>query len=83
MLSKESDHYKKCMDLLPMVLDSQASAEDTEFFHQYIVNWPDVVDCYQNEKAFREVLRQKLGRAVAPEELLTAIRQHVRPQKVS
>ena len=83
MLSKESDQYKKCMDLLPLVLDSQASDEDTAFFHQYIVNWPDVVDCYQNEKAFRAVLREKLGRSVAPEELLTNIRQRVHPQDVS
>lgn len=83
MLSKESIQYKKCMDLLPLVLDSQASSEDTVFFHQHIVNWPDVVDCYQNEKAFREILREKLGRSVAPEELLSNIRQHVRLQKVS
>ncbi len=83
MLSKESDHYKKCMDLLPIVLDSQASVEDTDFFHQYIVNWPDVVDCYQNEKAFREIIRQKLGRAVAPEELLKSIKGHIHTQKIS
>ena len=83
MLSKESDQYKKCLELLPLVLDSQASSQDTEFFHQHIVNWPDVIDCYQNERAFREALRDKLGRHVAPEELLSAIRQHVRLQKVS
>ena len=83
MLSKESDQYKKCLELLPLVLDSQASSQDTEFFHQHIVNWPDVIDCYQNERAFREAVCVKLGRFVAPEELLSTIRQHVRPQIAS
>ena len=83
MLSRESNQYKKCMELLPFVIDSQASFEDTNFFHQHIVNWPEVVDCYQNEVAFREALREKLGKFVAPEDLLTNIRQHVRLQTVS
>ena len=83
MLSKESHQYKKCLELLPLVLDSQASSQDTEFFHQHIVNWPDVIDCYQNERAFREAVCAKLGRFVAPEELLSTIRQHVRPQIAS
>ena len=83
MLSRESDQYKKCMKLLPFVIDSQASSEDTDFFHQHIVNWPEVIDCYQNEVAFREALREKLGKFVAPEDLLTTIRQHVRVQTIS
>ena len=83
MLSRESDQYKKCMQLLPLVIDSQASLEDTDFFHQHIINWPEVIDCYQNEVAFREALREKLGKFVAPEDLLTNIRQHVRVLAVS
>lgn len=82
MLSKDSPHYSRCMELLPLVLDSQASIEDADFFHQYSVNWPDVVDCYEREKAFREALRAKLDRFVAPEGLLSNIRKHVNTQNI-
>jgi len=82
MLPRESPQYTRCMELLPLVLDSQASTEDTKFFHQYAVNWPEVIDCYNKEKAFRDALRAKLGRFVAPEDLLSNIRQHVKPQNI-
>lgn len=82
MLPKESPQYTRCMELLPLVLDSQASTEDTNFFHKYAINWPEVIDCYEKEKAFRETLRAKLGRFVAPEDLLINIRQYVKPQNI-
>lgn len=80
MLSKDSPHYTRCMELLPLILDSQASLEDTDFFHQYAANWPEVLDCYHSEKAFRDTFRTKLGRFMAPDDLLSAIRQHVKLQ---
>lgn len=82
MLPKESPQYTRCMELLPLVLDSQASIEDTDFFHKYAVNWPEVIDCYNKEKAFRDTFRAKLGRFVAPEDLLSNIRQHVKLQNI-
>ncbi|MEM9671199.1 MAG: hypothetical protein AAF992_01310 [Bacteroidota bacterium] len=82
MLPKESPQYTRCMELLPLILDSQASIEDTNFFHQYAANWPEVIDCYHKEKAFRDALKAKLGRFVAPEDLLINIRQHVKLQNI-
>jgi hypothetical protein len=70
------------MELLPLILDSQASTEDINFFHQYAANWPEVIDCYNQEKAFRDALKAKLGRFVAPEDLLSNIRQHVKLQNI-
>ncbi|MFP4089153.1 MAG: hypothetical protein ACLFUB_14360 [Cyclobacteriaceae bacterium] len=77
-LSKESPQYKRCMDLLPLVLDRTATTEDTEFFHKYASNWPEVLDCYEKEYAFREAIRQKLGTMPAPEELLDTIRNQIK-----
>ena len=82
MLPKDSPHYSRCMELLPLVLDSQVSIEDADFFHQYSVNWPEVVDCYEKEKAFREALRTKLSRFAAPDGLLSNIREHVTHQNI-
>ncbi|WKN44497.1 hypothetical protein [Tunicatimonas pelagia] len=83
MLPKDSPHYSRCLELLPLVLDSQASTEDVDFFHQYAVNWPEVLDCYEKEKAFRETLKIKLGRFNAPDDLLSDIRKHINPQNIS
>jgi hypothetical protein len=77
-LSRESPQYKRCMDLLPLVLDRTATKDDTEFFHKYAANWPEVLDCYQKEHAFREAIRQKLGTFSAPEELLSNIRNQIK-----
>jgi hypothetical protein len=82
MLSNDSPHYKRCMDLLPLVLDSQASLEDTDFFHAHATNWPDVIDCYNKEKAFRDAFREKLGKFMAPDDLLANIRQHLKLQNI-
>ena len=83
MLSKESEQYKRCMELLPLVLDSEASHEDTNFFHHYIQNWPEVIDCYQHEMAFRKALKDKLGKFVAPSELHSVIREYYVTQSAS
>lgn len=77
-LSRESPQYKRCMELLPLVLDREANLEDTDFFHQYAKNWPEVLDCYKNETAFRLAIRQKLGSLPAPEELLSSIRSSIK-----
>lgn len=65
------------MELLPLVLDQQATSEDMDFFHQHSVNWPDVMDCYNKEKAFRDAIKSKLGILPAPEDLMESIRQRV------
>ncbi len=76
-LTRESNHYKRCMDLLPLVLDRQATSEDVQFFHTYAINWPEVMDCYEKEKAFREAIKNKLGILPAPEDLMDSIKQSI------
>ncbi len=76
-LTKESPHYKRCMDLLPSLIDNQASSEDVTYFHTYVVNWPEVLDCYQKETAFREAIRNKLVMLPAPEDLMEHIKQSI------
>ena len=77
-LSRESPQYKRCMELLPLVLDQQATSEDTTFFHRYAKNWPEILNCYEQETAFRLAIRQKLGTLVAPEDLLNDIRNSIK-----
>lgn len=77
-LSRESPHFKRCMDLLPLVLDKEANDNDTRYFHQYAKNWPEIMDCYEKEAAFRLAIRQKLGTLPAPDELLTNIRDRIK-----
>lgn len=77
-LSRESPQYKRCMELLPLVLDREANLEDTDFFHQHAKYWPEVVECYEKETAFRLAIKQKLGSLAAPEELLSSIRNRIK-----
>lgn len=76
-LTKESLHYKRCMDLLPLIIDNQASSEDKAYFHTYAINWPEVLDCYEKETAFREAIRTKLGMLQAPSDLMENIKQRI------
>ncbi|WKN33453.1 hypothetical protein PZB74_08925 [Porifericola rhodea] len=77
-LSRESPQYKRCMELLPLVLDREATTEDVDFFHNHVKHWPEVLDCYEKETAFRLAIKQKLGSLPAPEELLTSIRDRIK-----
>jgi len=77
-LSKDSPHFKRCVELLPLVLDNQTNDEDTTYFHQYVQNWPEILSCYEREIAFRSAIKQKLGTLPAPEELLTNIRDRIK-----
>ncbi len=77
-LSRESPQYKRCMELLPFILDREATSEDTDFFHHHAQHWPEVLDCYENESAFRLAIRQKLGSLPAPNELLMSIRNRIK-----
>lgn len=77
-LSKESPHYKRCMELLPLVIDREANDDDIEFFHHHSRNWPEILDCYEKETAFRLAIKQKLGTLPAPDELLNSIRDSIK-----
>ncbi len=77
-LSRESPHFKRCMELLPLVLDKEATDEDAKYFHQYARNWPDIQDCYDKESAFRQAIKQKLGTLLAPDELVSSIRDQIK-----
>jgi hypothetical protein len=77
-LSRESPEYKRCMELLPLVLDREATSDDTDFFHQHSKYWPEVLECYEKESAFRLAIKQKLGSLPAPQELLISIRNRIK-----
>lgn len=77
-LSKESPHFKRCMELLPLVLDNEANHEDMSYFHQYSKNWPEITECYEREAAFRLAIKKKLGTLPAPDELLTSVRARIK-----
>ncbi len=74
----EPEAYEKCMQLLPFVLDEEATAEETEYFYQCIQNWPWVIEYCEAEKALRETIKAKLAYMAVPVGLADAIKQKVR-----
>ncbi len=74
----EPEAYEKCMKLLPLVMDNEASQEDTSYFTRQIKNWPWVGEYMESEKAFRSIFKSKLAYKLVPDGLADIIKEKIR-----
>ncbi|MDQ3393807.1 MAG: anti-sigma factor [Bacteroidota bacterium] len=65
---------EKCLKLLQLILDGEASEFETNYFHSHI---EDCMSCYKHydlEKTIRQVLKTKVEKRPVPVDLIQSIK---------
>ncbi len=69
--------FKKCLGILHLILDNEASGEEEEYFNEHVEKCIFCFEQYQVEKQIRELLRTKLAHKTVPSGLAQTIRLKV------
>ena len=69
--------FDKCMRILNLVLDGEASAEEEEYFFSHIESCMICFAHFNVEKKIRELIKRKLNKKNIPIELVTDIRNKI------
>jgi len=77
---KESNgctEFKKCLEILHLMLDNEASDEQEQYLNSHIEACMYCFEQYEVEKQIRELLKVKLANQVVPSGLAQSIRTKV------
>lgn len=66
-----------CMEMLQMILDGEASAEQQNYFKQHMDHCMPCFKSYEVDMAIKEMLQRKCCGGDAPPELVQKIRSHL------
>ncbi|WP_026999733.1 hypothetical protein [Eisenibacter elegans] len=66
-----------CSDLLPLVIDQEASAEVMEMFFEHVVNCEHCQRCYEVEKCLKDKIKNACQGKCVPEELVNTIQSQI------
>lgn len=72
---KEPD---KCMEMLQLLLDGEANSEQEQYFHHHIEKCMPCYQCYNVEKAIKEILQTKVERRPVPQDLVNTIKLKIK-----
>lgn len=68
---------KKCLEVLDLILDNEATLEDQVFFNEHIEECIVCFSQYNIEKQIRELIRTKVRKQPVPQELVSAIKNSI------
>ncbi|MEQ8470941.1 MAG: anti-sigma factor [Marinoscillum sp.] len=69
--------FKKCLEILHLMLDNEANQEQENYLTTHIENCMYCFEQYEVEKQIRELLKTKLANQTVPADLAQAIRLKV------
>ena len=80
-MMSECSEEQRCLDVLELILDDEASPEEEEIYFGHVQKcWP----CFQNynlEKAIRELIKTKIEKRAVPLDLEQRIRSEIEKSK--
>lgn len=71
--------FDKCLKILNLMLDNEASGEEEVFFHAHIEKCMVCFAHYNVERQIRELLKTKLNKHPVPSALAIDIRKKIMP----
>lgn len=81
MEEKEENHncrqFKKCMDILHLMLDNEATREQEQFVKDHIETCMVCFEQYEVEKQIRDLIRSKITNQPVPSDLIHQIRSKI------
>lgn len=69
--------FKKCLEILYLMLDNEASEDEEQYLNKHIENCMVCFEQYEVEKQIRELLKTKLAHQKVPSDLAQTIRNKV------
>ena len=75
--SKGCAEFKKCLEILHLMLANEASSDEEGYFHEHIGNCMFCFEQYEVEKQIKELLQTKLANRPVPADLAATIRLKV------
>lgn len=69
---------KKCIEILELLLDGEATAEQEGFFKSHIEKCMPCYRYYDLEKSIKEILQTKVERKAVPRDLVDSIKSKIR-----
>jgi len=69
--------FDKCLKILDLILDNEASSDQESFFHAHIEKCMVCFGHYNVEKQIRQLLKTKLNKQPVPVTLATEIRNKI------
>ena len=69
--------YEKCLKILNLMLDNEATEDQEAFFHAHIENCMVCFAHYNMEKQLRQLIKTKVAQQTIPKELAASIRNNI------
>jgi len=69
---------KRCLELLELITDEEASPEEVKHFHNHINECLPCYESYNLEKSIKEMLQTKLEKKQVPDDLIQSIKLKIR-----
>jgi len=69
--------FEKCLSILNLMLDNEATPEQEAFFNSHIKNCMICFAHFNIEKQLRKLIKTKVNRKPIPEELASQIRDNI------
>ncbi len=69
---------KKCLELLELITDNEASSEEEKRFREHINACLPCYESFNLEKSIKEMLQTKLEKKQVPEDLIESIKLKIR-----
>ena len=73
----ECPEQQKCVEMLNLLLDGEASSSQKDYINEHIKNCIPCNEDYEMEKAIRTLLQQKCNNMKAPKDLVDLIRHKI------
>ena len=74
---KGCGEYEKCLKILRLMLDNEATQEEEEYLNSHIDSCIICFEQYNLEKEIKELLKTKVDKQKVPGELVTSIRNKI------
>ena len=70
--------HDRCIQVLNLIIDGEANADEEIFFHTHIQDCLECSQYYTIEQSIREVIKKKLEKKSAPDDLIADLRNKIR-----
>lgn len=77
-LVETPEGYKKCLEVINLILDGEATKEHIEYFNSSIRCCEKSMEFYNIEKCVKDVIQKKIDNKPVPQDLIDCIKKRLK-----
>lgn len=77
-LVETPEGYKKCLEVISLILDGEATKEQIDYFNSSIKCCEKSMSYYNIEKCVKDVIQKKIDNKPVPQDLIDCIKSKLR-----